>query len=137
MVLPKKSVTKQLVPPAAGAKTWWGGTGNNLDNTLTREVTLPAGQATLAMQANYDIEDCGADPCDYTYVEVDDGTGWVAIPGSITNAAEGNGIEGKSGGWKPATFDLSAYAGKKIKLRLRSHTDPGFETSASSPTTSP
>jgi immune inhibitor A len=99
--------------------------GDNLENTLTRQVTLPAQPATLSFQANWDIEDCGADPCDYAYVEVDSGAGFKAIPGSITNAAEGNGIDGTSTGWQPATFDLSAFAGKTVGLRLRYSTDGG------------
>ena len=86
-------------------------------------MTLPAGTATLTFQARWNIEDCGPDPCDYAYVEVDDGSGWTAIPGSIAKAAEGNGIDGWSEGWKPATFDLSKYAGKTIGLRLAYRTD--------------
>jgi immune inhibitor A len=92
---------------------------------MTRQVTLPAGPASLTFQTNYDIEDCGPDPCDYAYVEVNDGSGYKAIPGSITKAAEGNGIDGTSAGWVPATFDLSAYAGKTIGLQLHYATDGG------------
>jgi len=123
VVLPKKPVVTQLVPPFAGTKSWWSGTGDDLDNTMARNVALKAGTSTLAMQARWDIEDCGADPCDYAYVEVNDGAGWRAIPGSITNPTEGNGIDGTSAGWVPATFDLSAYAGKTVGLRLRYLTD--------------
>ena len=123
VVLPKKQVTIELVAPYEGERMWWSGMGNDLNNTMTREVTLPAGEATLTMQAQWDIEDCGPDPCDYAYVEVDDGSGWVAIPGSITNPDEGNGIDGTSEGWVPATFDLTAYAGQTIGLRLRYQTD--------------
>ena len=94
-----------------------------MNNTLSRQVTLPAGPAALTFQARYDIEDCGPDPCDYAYVEVDDGTGWKAIAGTIANAAEGNGIDGSSKAWKPASFDLSAYAGKSVGLRVRYATD--------------
>ena len=83
---------------------------------------MPAGTPTLSFQARWNIEDCGPDPCDYAFVEVDDGTGWKAIPGSITKAAEGNGIDGVSG-WVPATFALSAYAGKTVGLRLHYRTD--------------
>jgi hypothetical protein len=36
-------------------------------------------------------------------VQVDDGTGFKSIPGSITKAAEGNGIDTESDGWVPAT----------------------------------
>jgi immune inhibitor A len=120
--LPQKTVTTDLGAPAAGVKQWWSGTGDDYEATLTRQVAVPASSPTLSFQARWNIEDCGPDPCDYGFVEVDDGTGWKAIPGSITKAAEGNGIDGVSG-WVPATFDLSAYAGKTVGLRLRYHTD--------------
>ena len=119
----RRRSTTEFGAPAAGEQQWWSGPGDDLDNSLTRQVTLPAGTATLTFQARWNIEDCGADACDYAYVEVDDGTGWKAIPGSITKAAEGNGIDGASDGWVPATFDLSAYAGKTIGLRFRYPTD--------------
>jgi immune inhibitor A len=121
--LPKKKVTHQLVKPVSGAKSWYSGTGDKLTSTLTRKVTLPAGTAVLDFQANWKIEDCGPDPCDYAYVEVNDGPGWKAIPGSIAKAAEANGIDGDSAGWKPAKFDLTAFAGKTIELRFRYATD--------------
>ncbi|RYZ28303.1 MAG: protease, partial [Propionibacteriaceae bacterium] len=106
-----------------GKLQWWSGGGDNLDNTLTRQVTLPAGSASLTFQASWNIEDCEDTACDYGYVQVDDGSGWKAVPGSITNPAEGNGIDGVSKGYVPATFDLSAYAGKTIGLRFRYATD--------------
>ena len=121
--LPQKAIVTELGAPAAGEQQWWSGTGDDLDTSLSRQVTLPAGTATLTFQARFNIEDCEADPCDYAYVEVDDGTGWKAVPGSITKPAEGNGIDGESDGWVPATFDLSAYAGKTIGLRFHYKTD--------------
>jgi immune inhibitor A len=123
VVLPQKDVTTTLPKPAAGAKSWWSGQGDNLNNTLSRTVALPAQPATLTMRAQWDIEDCGPDACDYAYVEVDDGSGFTAIPGSITKPAEGNGIDGRSKGWESATFDLARYAGKTVGLRLRYATD--------------
>jgi immune inhibitor A len=123
VVLPKKEVVTDLGAPAAGTKQWWSGQGDDYEATLARQVTLPAGTATLSFQARWNIEDCGPDPCDYAYVEVDDGTGFKTIPGSITKAAEGNGIDGVQNAWTPATFDLSAYAGKTVSLRLRYVTD--------------
>ncbi len=61
---------------------------------MSRTLDRPRRAATLELPGRIDIEDCGPDPCDYAYVEVDDGTGWKAIAGTITNAAEGNGIDG-------------------------------------------
>ena len=122
--LPDKEVVTQLGAPYAGSRQWYSGSGNNLDNSMTRQLALPAGPATLSFQARWNIEDCGPDPCDYAYVEIDDGTGFRAIPGSITKPAEGNGIDGIMEPWTPATFDLSAYAGKTVGLRIRYLTDP-------------
>ena len=124
VVLPKKQVVTQLPKPVEGTKSWWSGQGDDLNNTLTRQVSLPADPATLSFQANWDIEDCGPDPCDYAYVEVDSGSGYTPVHGSITKPTEGEGIDGSSNGaWVPATFDLSAFAGKTVGLRLRYATD--------------
>ncbi len=121
--LPKKTIVTTNAPPFEGTKSWYSGAGDDLDNSMSRTIAVPAGTTTLGFQAWWNIEDCEGDPCDYAYVEVDDGTGWKAIPGSITNPAEGNGIDGSSKGWKPASFDLSAYAGKSVGLRVRYATD--------------
>ncbi|TCN37707.1 immune inhibitor A [Kribbella orskensis] len=123
VTLPKKNVTTPLQPPAVGSKSWWSGEGDDFTHTMNRQVTLPAGTSTLTFQANWDIEDCDTTACDYAYVDVNDGTGYKPIAGNITKAAEGNGIDGKSNGWVPATFDLSAYAGKTIGLQFRYLTD--------------
>jgi immune inhibitor A len=122
-VLPLKEVVTQLIPPFQGQRSWYSGHDNDYTATMSRQLTLPAAPATLTFQAAYDIEDCGPDPCDYAYVEVDDGSGWTPIQGDITNPAEGNGIDGTEASWVPATFDLSAYAGRTIGLRFRYTTD--------------
>jgi immune inhibitor A len=127
VVLPKKEVTHQMGAPAAGAKQWWSGAGDDYEATLTRELTLPAAAASLTFKGRWNIEDCGTTPCDYAYVEVDDGTGFKAIPGSITKPDEGNAIDGFQNTWTDATFDLSAYAGKTVSLRLRYATDPAVQ----------
>ena len=126
VVLPKKEVVSQLGAPAAGTQQWYSGTGNNLERTMSRQVTLPAGSSSLTFQARWDIEDCGAVKCDYAYVEVlpQGASTWTAIPGSITKPAEGNGIDGTQATYTPATFDLTAYAGQTIGLRFRYSTDP-------------
>jgi immune inhibitor A len=77
VVLPDKPVVTNYGAPAAGAKQWWSGAGNDYEATLTRSVAIPAGApATLTFQAHWNIEDCGADGCDYAWVEVDDGSGY-------------------------------------------------------------
>jgi len=56
---------------------------------------------------------------------------WANLAGNVTTNTNpngqnfGNGITGNSGGWTAATFDVSAYAGQTILLRLRYWTD-GF-----------
>ena len=41
VVLPKKEVVTQLGAPSAGAKQWYSGTGNGLENTMTRNGDPP------------------------------------------------------------------------------------------------
>jgi immune inhibitor A len=122
VVLPDKKVDTALPTPPEGTKQWWSGSADDLNSTLTRSVTLGAGAATLSFQANYDIET----DYDYGFVEVNDGSGWKAVPGNIT-AAGTNGITGSSNGWVPASFDLSAYAGSSVQLRIRHSTDTAVQ----------
>lgn len=123
VVLPKKQVTRTLVQPASGSHQWWSGSGNDLDTTLTSgRITLPAGPAALTFKASYDIEQ----GYDYAFVQVDDGSGWTSVPGSIVSEPDNQGIDGTTGGrWTPASFDLSAYAGKTVSVRFRYDTDGG------------
>ena len=124
VVLPKKQVTSQLVTPYAGTKSWWSGTGDDYTATMSRSVTVPTGSPALTFQTNYNIES----GYDYAYVEVNDGSGWVSLPGTGTDATKNNGITGDTAGaWKPASFDLSSYAGKQVDLRLRYTTDGGVQ----------
>jgi immune inhibitor A len=124
VTLPKKEIVTELGAPAAGERQWWSGSDDDINTWMARDVTLPAGPAQLSFQARWNIEDCGPDPCDYAYVEVStDGSTWTAIPGSITDPDEGNGIDGLQEEWTDATFDLSAHAGQEIGLRIRYETD--------------
>jgi len=137
-LLPDKSVDFTIGSPYAGSYFYHSGAGNNLDNNMTRSITLPSGTVTLSMQARYHIEACW----DYAYLEVstDGGTTFNSIPTSVsTNNNEngqnfGNGITGTSGTptvcdqfgtpvWVPITADLSAFAGQTIQLRFRYWTD--------------
>lgn len=133
--LPLKQKVVDLADPPEGDKAWWSTTGDNLNATMTRSLSLPASQpATLSLQTWYDIEE----GYDYAYVEVNDGSTWTALKGAVTDA--NGGITGSSGGkWVPATFDLSPYAGKTVQLRFRYTTDggvsrPGFLADAISVT---
>jgi immune inhibitor A len=129
VVLPDKAVTTALPDPPEGEHAWWSGTDDDYTATMTRTgITLPADPATLTLQTSYNIEDCGTTPCDFAFVEVNAGSGWTALPGTgpggrITDPRAGNGIDGASAGWIPATFDLSPYAGQTVALRVRYQTD--------------
>ena len=124
-----KDVQHDLGAPATGATQWYSGTGNGHENTITRTVTVGAAPAALTFDARWNIEDCGPDPCDYAFVEVstDGGATYTAIPGDITNPAEGNGIDGVQADWAPASFDLTTYAGQTINLRFTYSMDPAVE----------
>jgi immune inhibitor A len=129
VVLPDKQRQLVLATPPQGTMAWWSGMGDNLDNNMTRSVSVPGGSPALTMQVWYDIEL----DWDYAYVEVstNGGASWASVAGNITTNTSpngqnfGNGITGSSGGWVTASFDMSAYAGQTVLLRLRYWTD-GF-----------
>ncbi|MBU2667271.1 immune inhibitor A [Actinoplanes bogorensis] len=120
VVLPEKRVVYQLGAPPEGTRAWWSGRGDGLHTSLIRFLTLPAGApAKLTAKVWYDLEQ----RYDTARVEVNDGQAWHTLAGSVTQPALGDVITGKSNGWKDATFDLSAFAGKQLQLRIRYDTD--------------
>ncbi|RLV49780.1 M6 family metalloprotease domain-containing protein [Nocardioides mangrovicus] len=127
VVLPKKEVTRDLATPYAGTKSWWSGSGDDYTATMQRSVTLPTGSPAFTAQAQYNIED----GYDYAYLEVDDGSGWKSVPGkagSVSTDPDTNGLTGDSAGaWVPLSYDLAAYAGKTVDLRVRYTTDGGVQ----------
>ncbi len=134
VVLPDKQVTEVIGAPYAGEYFYYSGQGNNLDNVMYKEYTLPAG-ATLSAQVNYDIEV----DWDYAYlvVSTDGGSSWTSVDTSVSTSADPNGqnfgfgITGSSGGWTALSADLSAYGGQTVLVGFRYWTDgavvnPGF-----------
>ena len=157
----EKNVTvTQYGEPTSGDTAYWSQFGNALDNTMTSpDISLPTGGGiSLSLNAWYEIETCW----DYAYVRVIDpaaGTTTNLVtsqsdggvpppeagqPGNENGQNLGGGITGISGSpkecdeasgtptWVPVTADLSAWAGKTIKLQIRYNTDPfvagrGFE----------
>jgi immune inhibitor A len=125
---------------AYGSKAWWGGRAENLDTTMVRTLSVPAGASTLTMRLNYDIET----NWDYAYVSVstNNGASWTNLAGTwpggtggapvalTTNSNPngqnfGNGITGTtSGTWRLASFNMTPYAGQTVQLRIRYWTDP-------------
>jgi immune inhibitor A len=120
------------VPNKAGSgKGAYTGTGrNSIDITLDRELAIPAAAAgLLTIPSSWALEE----GFDYGYVMLKDGdAGWIFLDdldGILTeedpNGANlGHGLTGK--GEKVLRFDLSAYQGKTVALRLRYRTDIGL-----------
>jgi M6 family metalloprotease-like protein/LPXTG-motif cell wall-anchored protein len=125
ITLPDK--VTQVNTPANGEFEYFSGKGNDLDNSLTTTVDLTsATNAEFKFNAWYDIEQ----DWDYASLQVNDGSGWVAIQGNLTTDTNpyeqnpGHGITGSTNGeWVPASFDLSAYAGKEVQVKINYWTD--------------
>ena len=133
VVLPDKELTEKFADPYAGSNFYYSGSGDNVDNSMTRSLTLPAGAVSLTAQVNYQIEL----DWDYAYLTVNGAP--VATnrsTGTNPNGQNfGNGITGSSSGWVALSADLSAYAGQTVTLGFRYWTDgavaePGFGVDA-------
>jgi len=125
VVLPDKEVTVQLASPYSGSYFYYSGSGDNVDNSMTRSVTLPGGAVSLSAQVNFEIEL----DWDYAYLTVN-GTPVATNLSTNTNPNGqnfGEGITGDSGGnWVNLTADLSAYAGQTVAIGFRYWTDGAF-----------
>jgi immune inhibitor A len=123
--------------PFSGEYQYFSGKGNDLDNSMVTTLDLTdASSVSLDFKTWYDIET----DWDYASVQVkEEGSNeWVALEGNLTTDTDpyhqnpGHGITGSSNGeWVDGAFNLSAYAGKKIELKLNYWTDgaavmPGF-----------
>ena len=122
VLLPDKKVATPVGDPFAGAMQYYSGAGDNLDNSMTRQVTLPAGAVTLSAMVKYGIEL----DWDYAYLTVNN----VAVATNRSTSTNpngqnfGNGITGSSGGnWVALTANLSAFAGQTVMLGFRYWTD--------------
>jgi hypothetical protein len=91
--------------------------GNSpLARNLTLEpITLPAGDSTLEFMTNYIL---GASDTAQVEVSTDGGTNWSVLSGT-ENGAPVTVFAGTAGSWRPASYDLSAYAGQSVRLRFR------------------
>ena len=113
----------------ADGKVWLSGSANNWDARMVRSIHVPTENPTVSMRLAYNIET----NWDYAYVSVstNDGASWSNLPaaGITTNTNAngqnlGNGITGTTAGaWRNATFNLAAYAGQTVQLRIRYLTD--------------
>lgn len=114
--------------PASGKYEYYGGKGDELDNSMSTTVNLTnAENAVINFKTWYDIET----DWDYASVQVKEvgSDTWTAIQGNITTDTDpneqnpGHGMTGSTNGWVDASFDLSAYAGKNIELKFNYWTD--------------
>ena len=142
VILPPKEVSTFVGEPWSGDWFYHSGSGNDLDNTMTRAFTLPAAPVNLSFSARYHIEPCW----DYAQLRVstDGGATWVPVHTSasddpvlnVNGQNPGEGISGVSGhalacddnlDLEPSpvnvTADLSTYAGQNILLQFRYWTD--------------
>ncbi|MFE9256607.1 immune inhibitor A domain-containing protein [Streptomyces sp. NPDC006879] len=124
--LPPSKTSTELVDPYQGASQWWSGTGDYMDNTLSREVDLTAlaagAQAALDAQVWFDIEQ----DFDYLTVEAssDGGRQWAALAGTVGGVPiPEKGVSGTSDSWVPLSVPLGQFAGQVVQLRLRVTSD--------------
>jgi immune inhibitor A len=123
--LPDKEVT--IPNPLGTGNAWWSDLGDLVQFTLAREFDLTGATAPVFSFASYwSIET----DYDYGYVQVstDGGATWTYLSDmdGIFGEVEGKpGLTGEGSG--TLRFDLTAYAGQPILLRLNYSTDIGFQ----------
>jgi len=102
----------------------FSGDSSSTDAAAVIAVTVPRTGTTLGLRAKYGAEQ----GYDYGYltVSVDGGRTYTAVAGDRTVAGpHGPGITGATDGFERHTYDLSAYAGRKILLGFRYVSDSG------------
>ena len=128
VLLPDKVVPLELGDPFAGDNFFYSGSGDELDNVMSKEVTLPAGATVMTAKVRYDIEP----DWDYAYAVVsdDDGATWTSLETNLSTDTDpngqnfGHGITGTSNdAWSDLSADVSAYAGQTVLIGFRYWTD--------------
>jgi immune inhibitor A len=119
--LPDKTVKTDYNTPHSGATEWWGGSDDSLNNTLGRSIDLTgktSGSVTAWLQYNIEKD------YDALYAEAstDGGSTWAQVGDLVDGPADNAALTP----WAQKTWDLSAYAGKKIDFRFRYATDGGL-----------
>ena len=129
VLLPPKQVTLELGAPCAecGTAYYYSDSGNDLNNTMTREIEAGG---ELTAKVRYEIED----GWDYAFLEAttDGGATWEEVPNSQSYEGEdqsgfndsGAGISGDTAGaWVDLTATIPADANG---IRFRYQTDGAF-----------
>ncbi len=114
--LPKEEVVTEYNTPFSGSFEWWGGSADDLNTMLRRNVNLTGKTtASLTTKAWYDIEE----GYDYLHLEVstDGGSHWAEVGEPVTGTSAGE--------WSDLSYDLTPYAGEQIVVRFRYATDGG------------
>jgi immune inhibitor A len=113
---------------AGTGKAWWSDRADLADFYLAHDFDLTAATAPVFSFASYWSFEADYD---YGYLEVSDNSGgtWTKLPdkdGIFVDDGSGNpGLNGEGQG--TLNFDLSAYAGKTITLRLHYTSDVGVQ----------
>jgi Immune inhibitor A peptidase M6 len=120
-------------PMHAGNPALYSGAANNRDEAIVRSVAVPSGSATLSFDALWN-EELGWD-FGFVQVSTDGGSTYTSLACTDTTTqtdpdalptAKNNvpGFTGFSGGWRPQTCSLAAYAGQTVLLAFRAFNDP-------------
>jgi immune inhibitor A len=128
-MLPDKRKDTVIGPPKTGSFVYWSSMGDEINTSMTKTYTVPAG-ATLTADVLYDIEE----HFDYAFVEqsTNGGTTWQPVMTNLSDPAandqsgfnaSGTGITGSSAGAYRALTATLPGSGTSL-IRFRYQTDP-------------
>ena len=117
VTLPNKTITTEYNTPHSGTSEWWTGSGDNLNNTLTRAVDL-TGKSSASISAWVDKEIEAEYDNLWIEASTDGGANWTQLGDPITG--------GELGSWTQEIRDLTPFAGQAIQVRFRYSTDGGL-----------
>jgi immune inhibitor A len=111
--LPNSSRTDQYVTPPEGTHAWWSGRGDDLKNTLTREVP-----AATSVTVSADLWRAIEENFDYLYAEysTDGGAHWTTLATLTGDATK----------WTSKKWSYKPAGGAASLFRFRYATDGGF-----------